>query len=198
MQEVIDKLNQDSKLKIVITETVLPELKTEKDLYVSLIRAIVSQQLSVKAANTIYKRFLDLFGNYPDAKNILNTDTETLRSVGLSKQKSSYIQNIAQFDLDYGLSYEKISVMKNDEIIKHLTQIKGVGKWTVEMLLMFSLGRLDVFPVDDLGIQQAMIKLYDIEEENKKELKAKMESIAKNWQPYRSVACRYLWKWKDK
>lgn len=197
MQEIIDKLSQDKHLQTIIAETKLSALHPDKDVYISLLRAIIGQQLSTKAASTIYKRFLALFENYPDAQNLANTDFETLREVGLSKQKITYVQNVAKFDLEKGLDYESLANMSNEEIIKYLTEIKGVGKWTVEMLLMMSLGRLDVFPVDDLGIQQAMRKLYEIEEPDKKKFKAQLQEIAQNWQPYRSIACRYLWKWKD-
>ena len=197
MKEAIAHLSRDKKFKKIIETVEMPQRETNKDIYISLIRAIVSQQLSVKAANTIYTRFLALFNNaYPDPKNLLLFDLETLRSVGLSRQKAAYIQNIADFDQNKGLDFDIIDKMNDDEVIKYLTQIKGVGRWTVEMLLMFTLDRPDILPLDDLGIQQAMIKLFDIEETGKV-LKERMIELAEPWRPYRTLACRYLWRWKD-
>lgn len=134
------------------------------DIMASLLNAIVSQQLSVKAANTIYNRFLALFdGISPSATLLLETDTELLRSVGLSKQKIKYMQEVAVFSQNNDISIAFINQKTNEEVINYLTQIKGVGKWTVEMLLMFTLCRPDVFPLADLGIQQAMQKLLKLD-----------------------------------
>jgi DNA-3-methyladenine glycosylase II len=104
---------------------------------------------------------------------------------------------VARFCLEHKITDKKLQLLSNEEIIELLTQIKGVGKWTVEMLLMFSLGREDVFAVDDLGIQQAMTKLYDLDPTNKKQFKLAMLSIAQVWSPYRTYACLHLWRWKD-
>ena len=109
----------------------------------------------------------------------------------------NYVQNVAKFFLENKITDAQLYKMPPEEVIELLTQIKGVGKWTVEMLLMFSLGHEDVFAVDDLGIQQAMIKLYKIQYETKKELHTKMLKIAENWTPYKTYACLHLWKWKD-
>lgn len=194
-----EDLKKDPKLKLLIESS--PEvLKLEapnKDIYLALVRSITGQQLSTKAAATIYKRFLALFpDNIPTPSLVAKATVDTLKTAGLSKQKATYVQNVANFALDAGLDFEKLNQKTDEEIIKYLTQIKGVGRWTVEMLLMFAFQRPDVFSVDDLGIQQAIKKLYDLEEEGK-ELKAKMKEIAENWKPYRTIACRYLWKWKD-
>lgn len=194
-----DHLKQDSKLKEVIeasTEVLVPE-PPQKDIYLALVRSIVGQQLSVKAAATIYQRFLELFpDNYPAPLLVTAATIDKLKTAGLSKQKATYIQNVAQFALNSGLDYEQLNEKTDEEIIKDLVTIKGVGRWTVEMLLMFAFQRPDVFAVDDLGIQQAIKKLYKLEEEGK-ELKAKMKEIAETWKPYRTLACRYLWQWKD-
>jgi DNA-3-methyladenine glycosylase II len=109
----------------------------------------------------------------------------------------NYIQNVAQFFIAEKITDKKLYAMETEAIIELLTQIKGVGKWTVEMLMLFSLGQEDVFAVDDLGIQQAMIRLYKIEHTTKKELHLKMLELSKNWSPYRSYACLHLWQWKD-
>ena len=166
-------------------------------MYAGLIRSIVSQQLSVKAASTIHNRFLNLFKDgYPSANELQKLEFEKLRGVGLSGQKTNYVRNVAVFFTENDLFEKDWTSDTDHEIIALLTQIKGVGKWTVQMILMFVLSREDVFPVLDLGIQQGIIEVYGLTEE-KKELHAKMEEIAKPWKPYRSVACLYLWAGKD-
>lgn len=172
-------------------------IKSEVNIMTSLSKAIVSQQLSVKAADTIYKRFLGLFdGVSPNATVLLETDIETLKSVGLSKQKITYIREVALFAQNNDISIEFINQKSNEEVIEYLTQIKGVGRWTVEMLLMFTLWRPDVFPVADLGIQQAIQKLLKTEEKGKELIKL-MNTHSEKWKPYRTFAAMYLWKWKD-
>lgn len=122
---------------------------------------------------------------------------DTLCSIGLSNAKTNYVKNVARFEIDFGMSAAKLNKMSNEEVIEYLTQIKGVGRWTVEMLLMFALGREDVFAVDDLGIQNAMIKLYRLDNSDKKLLKEKLIKISDKWSPYRTYACLHLWQWKD-
>lgn len=195
--EIIAHLSKDKKLKAVIEKQGVLSYNTNEDLYTALLGSIVSQQLSVKAANTIWNRFIDLFPSQdPKPKLVLKKTADELRAVGLSYQKAGYLQNIARFALEDGFDHALLKKMDDETLIAHLTQIKGVGKWTVQMLLMFSLGRLDVFPEDDLGIQNAMINLYNIKAE-KKELKKHMHKHAAKWSPYRTVACKYLWKHKD-
>ena len=158
----------------------------------------MGQQLSTKVAKVIYKRFLEIFGGEePEPQQVLATPFEALRGIGLSNAKVQYVQNVAQFCLDHNINDTTLLQLPNEEIINLLTQIKGVGKWTVEMLLMFSLGREDVFAVDDLGIQQAMIKAYKIPAADKKLLKEKMIKLSNKWKPYRTYACLHLWRWKD-
>lgn len=162
-----------------------------------MLRSIVGQQLSGKAAATIHSRFLDLFHNQnPQPGELQNLGLETLRTAGLSRQKAAYLQNVAAFFENENVSEDKLRAMPDDKVIQYLTQIKGVGKWTVEMILMFTLQRPDVLPVDDLGIQNAIAGLYGIEEKGKA-LKEKMVEIATPWQPYRSYACYLLWRYKD-
>jgi DNA-3-methyladenine glycosylase II len=156
--------------------------------------SIMSQQLSTKVAKVIYKRFLEIYnGEEPQPKAILETSFETLRAIGLSNAKVNYVQNVARFCIENDITDTKLLSLNNEEIIDLLTQIKGVGKWTVEMLLMFTLGREDVFAVDDLGIQQAMIKVYKLPNDDKKVLKDKMLKISGKWSPYRTYACLHLW-----
>jgi DNA-3-methyladenine glycosylase II len=198
LQEAVAHLSQDANFKPIIEQVPMPVFAPSGRIYYDLLESVVSQQLSVKVADVIFKRFLQLFpDNYPHPHSVIKHDIQILRSVGLSNQKASYLQNIAQFSLENNLDALHWDNMSDEEILALLTQIKGVGKWTVQMLLMFSLGRPDVFPVDDLGIQQAMSRLFKLEENNARLLKLKMTELAEPWRPYRTVACRYLWRWKD-
>lgn len=160
--------------------------------------SIMSQQLNTKVAAVIYSRFINLFnGKEPKPQQVLAMPFEKLRAVGLSNSKVTYIQNVAAFCIEHKITDKRLMKMSNEEIIALLTQIKGVGQWTVEMLLMFSLGREDIFSVDDLGIQNAMIGIYKLDKTNKKLLKEKMITLSAKWAPYRTYACLYLWHWKD-
>lgn len=198
--EIIDLLNKDKKLKKIISQ-VPPETLKLKDadgmVREHLISSIVSQQLAVKAARVILGRFLDLYPRgFPSNKSILNTELETLRSVGLSNQKANYIKNIAAHFSENRWKNESFHSMDDETIIDTLTQIKGVGRWTAEMVLIFCLGRPDVFAVDDLGLQTPMIRLYQIEGSKKEQLAA-MKLKAEKWKPYRTAASLYLWAAKD-
>ncbi len=197
IQKAYRVLNKDLQLKAIIKETGKLEQTVHKDLFTSLLRAIVAQQLSTKAADTIWGRFIVLFnGEKPEAESILKMDIEQLRKAGLSYQKGAYLKNIAAFSLENTLDYRRLYKKSDEYLIEYLSSIKGVGRWTAEMILMFNLNRPDILPVDDLGIQQAMINLYGIKSKGK-DLKAEMLEISLNWQPYRSLASRHLWKWKD-
>lgn len=198
MKEAIDYLTDiDPKLKTAITTVGALDLSASGKVYYDLLESIVSQQLSVKAAATIFNRFLGLFPDqYPHPEILSALDIPTLRSVGLSNQKAAYLKNVAEFSQKLDLENHPWHDLGDTEIVALLTQIKGVGTWTVQMLLMFTLGRPDVLPVDDLGIQQGMAKLYGLEETGK-DLKKKMVQVAEPWRPWRTVACRYIWRWKD-
>jgi len=173
-------------------------LKKRKNTPIRLIASIISQQLSTKVAKIIFLRFLDLYdGKEPTCMQVLATDPMVLRGIGLSNSKVSYVQNVAAFFIENKVTDKQLYTLPPEQVIALLTQIKGVGKWTVEMLLMFSLGQEDVFAVDDLGIQQAMIKLYKIKFETKKDLRTKMLKKSLPWSPYRTYACLHLWQWKD-
>ena len=190
-------LKKDKKLAALLVED-NHELKRRKNTAIRLIASIISQQLSTKVAKIIFDRFLDLYnGKEPSCEQVLATDSSILRSIGLSNSKVAYVQNVAQFFLEHNITDKQLYKMKPDEVIDLLTQIKGVGRWTVEMLLMFTLGHEDVFAVDDLGIQQAMIKLYNIKYTSKKELQTKMIAKSQAWTRYKTYACLHLWKWKD-
>lgn len=173
-------------------------LLLQKNIPIKLMGSIISQQLSTKVAAIIYERFLALFpAKKPTIQKVLDTPEDTLRAIGISYAKINYIYAVASFCLEHKITDKKLQKLSNEEIIELLTQIKGVGKWTVEMLLMFSLGREDVFAVDDLGIQQAMTKLYELDPANKKQFKLDMLVIAEAWSPFRTYACLHLWRWKD-
>jgi DNA-3-methyladenine glycosylase II len=195
--EYQEHLRKDKKFAPLL-EDANHSIKKRKNTPVRLMASIISQQLSTKVAAIIFSRFLDLFdGKEPSCVKVLECTNDELRSIGLSQSKVNYIQNVAQFFLEHNLTDKQLYAMEPDAIIEMLTQIKGVGKWTVQMLMLFSLGQEDVFAVDDLGIQQAMIRLYKIKYETKKELHAKMLTISSKWTPYRSYACLHLWQWKD-
>lgn len=190
-------LQKDKKLAKIITEE-LPPLHLRKNIALRLMASIMSQQLSTKVAQVIYHRFLELYnGKEPKPQQVLDTPSDVLRSIGLSNAKVSYVKNVAEFCIANKISDKKLLSMSNEEVIEKLVAIKGIGQWTVEMLLMFTLGREDVFAVDDLGIQQAMVKLYNLDTSNKKLLKENMQKIAFKWSPYRTYACMHLWRWKD-
>jgi DNA-3-methyladenine glycosylase II len=194
----INHLSKDTKLKKVIDAQEPHTLVKRKKIYLYLCASIMSQQLSTKVADVIYNRFLALYGKKePTAQQILDTPFETLRSIGLSNAKTNYVQNVCRFFIERKLTDTQLYKMSNEEVIDLLTQIKGVGNWTAEMILMFALQHEDVLPVDDLGIQQAMIKLYKLKFENKKVLFEKMYKAAEKWRPYRTYACVHLWRWKD-
>jgi DNA-3-methyladenine glycosylase II len=197
-ETIILHLRKDKVLKKIIDRIELPIRSKKANVYDSLIGSIVSQQLSVKAASTIYARFLDLYGgNTPSPDQILATDFDTMRAAGLSGQKSKYLKNLAEYFLTNPIDNKHWLKMSDEQIIIELSSIKGIGVWTVQMMLMFNLGRPNVFPVDDLIIRQFIIKYYNIEAENKKEELQKLHKVAEKWVPYRSYACLYLWASKD-
>ena len=196
--EHIQHLSKDKKLRKIIELQDPYVLQARKKVYLSLCSSILSQQLSTKVAKVLYQRFLDLFGGKePTLKQILDTPASAFRNIGFSNAKASYVHNVARFFVENKLTDATLYKMNNEEVLELLTRIKGVGKWTVEMILMFTLGREDIFAIDDLGLKQSVIKLYNIKETNPKLLKEKIQKISTKWSPYRTYACRYLWGWKD-
>jgi DNA-3-methyladenine glycosylase II len=194
----IDHLSKDKKLQALLKQQEPIILKRKKNICLRLCASIMSQQLSVKVAEVIYKRFLLLYdGNEPTPEQILDTPFDTLRGIGLSNAKTNYLRNVAEYAGTHGMHDKKLYKMSNEEVLDFLLPIKGVGRWTVEMLLMFTLGREDVFAPDDLGLQQAMIKIYKLDSTDKKALREKMLKISEKWAPYRTYACLHLWRYKD-
>jgi len=160
----------------------------------SLAEAIVYQQLNGKAAVTIFKRFTALAGEPLTPEGILRLSDEQLRSVGLSKQKSAYLKDLSVKTRDGLLDFAKLPALPDEEVVQHLTQVKGIGVWTAQMFLMFTLRRPDVLPTGDYGVQAAIKKHY---RKRKWPKPSEMEKIARPWAPYRSVACWYLWRSLD-
>ena len=165
------------------------------DAYGALLRSIVGQQLSTKAARTIYERLTALYEDRtPTPAEIIATDPEALRGVGLSRAKAAYLRDLAEHVEDGELDLEHISELPDEEVSEQLTAVKGLGQWTVDMFLIFHLGRPDVLPVGDLGIRRAAQLAYGLEDLPEA---AELERIAEPWRPHRSLACLYLWRSLD-
>ena len=159
--------------------------------FASLAEAMLYQQITGKAAATIHRRLCALFGRaHPRPEDILGASDEALRAAGLSRQKIRYLRDLSEKTRD-GLALHRVGRMSDEEAIETLTAVKGIGRWTAEIFLMFRLGRLDVLPVNDYGIQKAMQRAYRMRSLPKPK---RMLRIAEAWRPYRTVACWYLWK----
>jgi DNA-3-methyladenine glycosylase II len=195
MRKAINHLKKSDPILRAIIERVGPcRMEFGVPQFSSLAEAIVYQQLNGKAAVVIFNRFASLAGEPVTPEGILKLSDEQLRSVGLSKQKSSYLKDLATKTLDGLLNFAQLPEMTDEEVIEHLTQVKGVGVWTAHMFLIFSLRRPNVLPTGDYGVQVAIRKHY----KKRKLPKPKdMEKIARLWEPYRSVACWYMWRSLD-
>ena len=195
MRKAINHLKKsDPVMRGIIKQVGACRMEFGEPTFHSLAEAIVYQQLNGKAAVTIFKRFTDAAGSPVTPKGILKLSEEQLRAVGLSKQKSSYLRDLAAKTESGLLNFDKLQTMEEADIIEHLTQVKGIGVWTAHMFLMFTLRRPDVLPTGDYGIQVAIKKHY----RKRKLPKPKdMEKIARAWSPYRSIACWYLWRSLD-
>jgi DNA-3-methyladenine glycosylase II len=180
-----------------IIEAVGPiEIALRRERFQSLSRAIIFQQLAGAAAHTIYTRFVALFPGrrFPSPRQVIDASNEDLRRVGLSRQKSLYLKDLAAH-VDSGiLNFHRFHKMEDEEIILDLTRVHGVGRWTAEMFLMFNLGRPDVLPVDDLGVRNAVRRLYRL---RKMPDAKRLRALAERWRPYRSAASWYLWRSSD-
>jgi len=196
LPKALRHLNRDNRFRSVIKGIGKPDLRHTRNAFESLVRAIVYQQISGKAAASILAKFLAAIPHrkYPTPKEVLATPMRKLRGAGLSKQKVLYIRDLAaKFDSGY-ITPKKFPHMSDEEIRDHLIAVKGIGRWSADMFLMFSLNRPDVLPTGDLGIQKGFQKLFNM----RKLPNAKvMEKLAKSWQPYRTVACWYLWRIVD-
>ena len=165
------------------------------DAYGALLRSIVGQQLSTKAARSIYDRVTALFGGVtPSPEELLAYDPEELRGAGLSRTKVTYMRSLAEHVLDGSLELDKLNVLSDEEITAELTAVKGLGVWTAHMFLIFHLQRPDVLPVGDLGVRNAARQVYGLDELPKP---AELETLGESWRPYRSLASLYLWRSLD-
>jgi DNA-3-methyladenine glycosylase II len=183
----------DPVLKPVIARAGLAKLEPHTNYYGALVSSIVSQQLSVKAADAIEKRFLNLFdGQFPSPEQILSVSVEQLRAIGFSNAKGRYVHDLAEHILAGKITFDRLPQQSNQEIIDELTDVKGIGEWTVHMFLLFCVGRLNVLPVGDLGIKNGIRALYGF---NELPTPQQITELAQqnNWAPYESVASWYVW-----
>jgi DNA-3-methyladenine glycosylase II len=195
MRKAVNHLKKSDPILCAIIERVGPcRMEFGEPEFAALAESIVYQQLNGKAAATIFERFAALAGEPLTPEGILKLSDEQLRGVGLSKQKSAYLKDLAAKTAAGALDFARLPELSDDEVIEHLTQVKGIGVWTAHMFLMFSLQRPNVLPTGDYGVQMAIKKHY----KKRKLPKPKdMEKIARAWEPYRSVACWYMWRSLD-
>jgi len=198
LQQAAEHLKQhDLILRPIIERTGPCTILPHKKYYQELVESIISQQLSVKAAATILRRFIDLFGGeFPSPEQILSKDIEVFRGVGLSRGKAAYVRDLAQHVIDGQVKFDHLDVLSNDEVIAELTAVKGIGEWTAHMFLMFCMGRMDVLAHGDLGIKNGVQKLYGLD--HQPSAQEVIDNAKKNhWTPYESIACWYIWKALD-
>ncbi len=187
----------DPVIKPVIVKYGDCRITPHTDYYAELLDSIISQQLSVKAAATIHGRVLDLFGgSVPTPEQLIPIDDQTIRDCGVSYAKISYIKDLAAHVLDSRLDLEHIATLPNEAVIAQLTSVKGIGEWSAHMFMIFSLGRLDILPVGDLGIRKGAMQLYGLDK-MPKSADLKLLSKKHHWAPYESVAAWYLWRSLD-
>ena len=191
IQHAIRFLKQDRKLAKIIDRVGDFQIKKRNNHFAALVEAIISQQLASAAADAIIRRFKKLYTSFPKPIQVLNTKDSKLRSVGLSKMKVGYLKDLAKKIEDGDLKIRTLSKESNEEIIAQLIQVKGIGRWTAEMFLIFSCGRLDVLPVGDLGLRKGVQLAFSLPDLPKPK---EVEKIGMRWKPYRSVATWYLWK----
>ena len=190
-------VNADPVLAAVIAGAPLPDFVPHTGYYRALVNSIIGQQLSVKAAATIKQRFVDLFsGTFPLPEQIIERDIEELRSVGLSRPKAAYIQDLARHILDGSVRFDTLDQQSNQAIIDELTAVKGIGEWTVHMFLLFCMGRTDVLPTGDLGIRSGIKKLYGLEQLPTPD-EVRLIAEKNGWNPYESIASWYIWRSLD-
>jgi len=191
IQDGLGALRKDSILGGIIENIGDYTLKRRNDQFAVLVESIISQQLATKAAEAIFQRFKNLYPKFPSAAQILSTRKTRLRSVGLSEMKVEYLKDLAKHVQEGKLNMRLLSKMSDKDVIDHLTQVKGIGRWTAEMFLIFSLGRQDIFPVDDLGLRKGVQMVFSLPELPKPK---DAEKLGERWRPYRSIATWYLWK----
>ena len=196
LKKALAHLSKDARMKKLITMLERPKSRDLRDPFTSLCRSIIYQQLSGTAAGTIHRRFMALYrtASHPSPKQVARTPSLRLKTAGLSTQKASYLIDLAEKFLDGTVDPKNFHRMTDDEIRKHLIAVRGIGRWTADMFLMFTLERPDVLPTGDLGVQKGMQRFFGL---RKLPSPKQMEKLAKSWRPYRTVASRYLWKSLD-
>ena len=189
-------LSRDNDLKTLIDHFGVITLKRRRNYFKSLLRSIIHQQLSSKAAGTIENRFLELYNGsrYPSPEKVLKTPADVIQNVGISRMKTEYIRCLAKIIDDGDIRLEKLKELSNDEVGTVLKQVRGIGQWTVDMFLIFSLNRPDVFPLNDLGIQKGLMLFLGRAKYLNRE---SMLSYSEKWKPYRTLVSLYLWKIVD-
>ncbi len=196
MHKAIEHLKRQDEVMARLIQAIGPvRLNKKENYYESLCQAIIFQQLSMKAASGIFKRFKEMHENEVKPENTLAIKKEKLINAGLSARKAEYIQGIAKSFLEGAITKERVEKMSDEEIISYLTSLKGIGAWTAQMFLIFSLGRQNVLPVTDLGFIKALQKNYGLKEKPSEE---QIIKIAKKWEPYRTIASLYIWASADK
>jgi DNA-3-methyladenine glycosylase II len=200
-EEAVEHLRSaDDTLRAIIDERGPLDLESRTrgrpaDAYGALLRSIVGQQLSTKAARSIYLRVVDLFGGEtPTPQQLLDADPDALRACGLSGAKVRYVRSLAEHVLSGDLELDKLDSLGDEEVEREVTAVKGLGQWTAHMFLLFHLGRPDVLPVGDLGVRRAVERLYGLEALPSV---AELEALGERWRPYRSLASLYLWESLD-
>ncbi len=189
--DAIKFLRQDQTLAPVIDMIGEYKLKKRNHHFSVLVESIISQQLATSAADAIFKRFKGLYPKFPTASEILATRKSKLRQVGLSGMKIEYLKDLAKHVNEGKLNMRSLSRMSDEDVISHLTQVKGIGRWTAEMFLIFSLGRQDIFPVGDLALRKGVQILFSLPEIPKQ---IEAEKLGQRWKPYRTIATWYMWK----
>ena len=189
-------LSRENDLKTLIDHFGVITLKRRRNYFKSLLRSIIHQQLSSKAAGTIENRFLELYNasRYPSPEEVLKTPAEVIQNVGISRMKTEYIRGLAKVIVDRDIRLDKLTELSNDEVGTVLKQVRGIGQWTVDMFLIFSLNRPDIFPLNDLGIQKGLMLFLGRAKYLDRE---SMLSYSEKWKPYRTLVSLYLWKIVD-
>ena len=184
-------LNKDKKLKKIISSVGECKIRTISNPFEALVEAIITQQISDSAGKSISLKFKNLFGKkYPTPSDVVKLSKDEIKSIGLSRMKAEYIYDISQMIVDKKLNFKIFKKMSNEDVISELTKIRGIGKWTAEMYLIFALGRMDVFPLGDLGLINGIKKLYDLENPSTDEIL----EITNSWIPYRTIGTWYIWR----
>lgn len=187
---------RDPKLRRVMKKHGVIEFKPEGELFESLVESILSQQLASPAANSIIRKVRAIYpGGRLEAEAVYKTNPRKLRAAGVSPQKIAYLRDLAGRVAKGEIDLESLRGLEDEKIIEVLDEVKGIGRWTVQMLLIFTLGRADIMPVDDLGIRKGIQAIYSLDALPKK---AEIDALSEKWRPYRSVASMYLWRYRDR